>query len=142
MDKGKKTMKKLQGLEPDQERVFFVLIGNKDKYNEKSYKVYFRTQEQAITYFKIVSTTNPVVIGKKELHSFYYKAIEDELDKSEGGELKFSYLTDNNEITLGSEILRLFESEVEANKAYKKKEEELRTRNEEAEKKAEKKKKK
>lgn len=128
MGKSDNIMKKLKGLEPNQERLYFVEVGKSERfaYDEHPYKVYFKTQEQAIAYFKIVSTTNPVVLGKKEIYNWNYEHIKDDLKDED---LKFAYMTENAEVILGSEVMNIYPDRKTAENAMADKQKELEIKN-------------
>lgn len=128
MEKKDTVMKKLKGLEPNQERLWYVEIGKEERfaYDERPHKIYFKTQEQALQFFKMVTVSNPLILGKKELHSWSYEHIKEELKDED---LKFTYIIENNEISLHSEVVNTFPTKAEAEKAMLETQKDLEIRN-------------
>lgn len=127
------TIRKLKGYKGTEERLYYVELSAKDQIYipqiiKEGSKVYFNTQEEAIDYFKHLSTNNPITLSRLYIDSYNYKHIQSSLKNEE---LSF-YYTEKCNLVLGSEVVMVYKNREEAIEEKTKKEGELRKRNDEA----------
>lgn len=120
-DKTTKAIRKLKGLEANQERVHYIQIGGR----HNGQKLYFKNPKNALAMYELISGSYPIILDDLNIYGWDYKEIEKELDNEN---LKFRYIDDAPEITLGSEVFELYPTLKDAEKAKDEKEKELQMR--------------